>query len=554
MFPGYGAQVPGASNALEGDYMFRSSATAWALLGLTAASLSGCGLDDPNIESRKRSKGADATKAEAERNGGEGDSTARGPRLAKSDTDQVLSTLVVKFGEEGMTLTNDGNATVTWVVDMEEREKVEAGVAPKKYLRVKGDLTVPMDADNKEYDVGCLFVELKDNVYYREKTWLRLATTGIMGKKYQEVELPISVDLGGWKRVPKLEDSVTLQQFAGNTLKKFDATLCFRLDFTNAPAQLYGGELIFQYLRPGASEEPVACDKNPKDPRCAPSGGDDGATDGATDGASDGDPEEPPMPPKAFACTKDPLVLKAKQTANLTWVEGFGALAFTLKADPSTYKGALGAVIAKGAAGATYTAPDKVPSAVRIIISAKPVGTETLPAFCEVKLVPDEDIVIGDDGETQGLTGNVFKLAANTQKLPDLDKMTPVAAVIAPNLDIPERAFSSGFPGVKDLFEWFAIKFRGRLIVDTAATCSFKLTSDDGANLYIGGNKIVDNDGVHPTQSRTGSATLGKGQHDIRIDYYQGPRYHITLQLLWKCGNATDYSIVPPSAFVRPLQ
>ncbi len=452
----------------------------------------------------------------------------------------MVGTLVIPFGQDDFSLTNDG-ATKRWVVDMEEREDVKAGVAPLKYLKVKGELAMPTDAPNEVIDLGCLFVELKDNVYYREATWLRLATTGVYGATYSDVRAPLIVDLGGMKDVPQLDDSLTLQEFGGNTIKKFDGTLCFKLDLTNAPAQIYEGEIVVQYLRPSSEMNPPACAMNSTAPECLPST----------------DPVEPEVPgepmPAPFACVSAPVVLKAKQQATLNWTPGDYNLEVKLATDDPTYKGELGTITLSGKAMATYTAPANVPKNARIMATARRLGTESLPAFCEVNLIADEDICIPDDGEVSALVGNVFKLPANTSKLPNLDMMTPVAQVAVGNLDIPERSFSAGFPGVRDLFEWFAIKFRGRINVP-GGQCSFKLTSDDGANLYIDGNKVVDNDGIHPTRSKTGDVQLSKGWHDIRVDYYQGPRYHITLQLLWKCGDADNYAVVPVSAFTRPLQ
>lgn len=525
--------------------MVRRAPVWGGLAGVALSILSGCGAQD---QTSRRSDADGPQDLSSE------DARASEPRLVKDSSEQVLSTLVIPFGRGGFKLQDNATGTVTWTVDMEQSETVKAGVAPQKYLRVKGDLVVPMDADNKPYDVGCLFVELKDNVYYREQTWLRLATRdGINGQTYTEVKLPIAVDLGGWTSVPELNDSLTLQTFAGNTLKKFDGTLCFRLDFSNAPAQEYEGELIVQYLRPGVSESPPACDATPLPPACQPREEDDGSSGNTADNSNG--TVTPPPPPAPFTCTKDPMVLKGKQTAELTWTAGaHTAIEVKLSTDDAAYKGQLGSIVVNGASSATYTAPDKVPSAVRIIATAYPAGIETMPAFCEVKLAADEAIGIADDGETQGIVGNVFQLPTNTQKLPNLDAMKAVDNVIVGNLDIPERSFSTGFPGVKDLFEWFAIRFKGQLIVPAATTCSFKLTADDGANLYIDGRKIVDNDGVHATASKMGDATLSAGHHDFRVDYFQGPRYHITLQLFWKCGNAGGYTIIPPSAFVRPLQ
>lgn len=511
---------------------------AGALSALACLSLAACGREASLAERRTHSS-SDAT---------EGDAQGVAPRLGTSPTDQVLTTLVIPFGADGLTLTDPNGDAVHWVVDMEAAEKVEAGVAADKYLRIKGDLEVPNAAENRLYDVGCLFVELKDNVYYRENTWLRLATrSGIKGKKYQEVTLPLSVDLGGWQSVPSLSDSIKLKDFSGNTIKKFDGTVCFRLDFADAPAQEYEGELIVQYLRPGDEANPPRCDVMPDNPACAPSSG-----GGATDGASDGDDE--PTPTELFACSTEPAVLKAGQEIELAWKGAPANIEVKLSADPASYSGALGSITALSPGHVRYKAPDKVGGKVRVIATGRALGAEALPAFCEVNLVPDEDICIPDDGEIKGLTANVYALPENTQKLPNFDNLTPIARVITPNVDIPERRFSVGFPGVRDRFEWFGIRLRGQLLIPEDQVCSFRLTADDGAILYIDGNQVIDNDGLHYTKSKVGDATLAKGSHAFKIDYFQGPRYYITLQLLWKCGNAADYSIVPPSAFARPLQ
>jgi hypothetical protein len=513
----------------------RAQALARGLVGLAGWSLLACGAD---YESARTT----ATEDGGVESGESGEAKGEAPRLAKEDTDQVLHTLVIPFGpsDEGFRLGGD-DGVVHWVVDMEEKEVIEGAVAPLKYLKVKGDLSVPKDAQNKPYSVGCLYVELKDNVYYREKTWLRMATvSGIHGKTYTEVEVPLSVELGGaWQGVPALEESLTLQEFAGNTLKKFDGTLCFKLDFTNAPAQDYKGELVVQYLRPGKTQNPPDCSVDRTQEGCEPGDEDDGG--GVT-------------PPAPFACAAGPVLLKAKQSADLAWggLTGQG-LSLTLAADDPKYKGSLGTLTATGAATARYTAPDKVPANVRIVATARPLGQEALPSFCEIKLQADDEICVEDDGETEGLSGNVYQLPANTPKLPDFDKLSPVAQVLVNNVDIPERSFSAGFPGVKDLVEWFGIRFRGQLVVKEDTTCDFKVTSDDGAILYLDGAKVVDNDGTHYTASKTGSKALTKGHHDFKLDYFQGPRYHITLQLFWKCGAAKDFQLVPASAFTRPL-
>jgi hypothetical protein len=49
--------------------------------------------------------------------------------------------------------------------------------------------------------------------------------------------------------------------------------------------------------------------------------------------------------------------------------------------------------------------------------------------------------------------------------------------------------------------------------------------------LYIDGQLIVDNDGVHSTEVRLGSVRLAGGMHTIRVPYFQGPRETVALML-----------------------
>jgi len=56
---------------------------------------------------------------------------------------------------------------------------------------------------------------------------------------------------------------------------------------------------------------------------------------------------------------------------------------------------------------------------------------------------------------------------------------------MVPNLDIPVRSFSTGFPGSVNLFEWFAIRFRSRLSVDAPGSYGFRICSDDGSVVSI---------------------------------------------------------------------
>lgn len=71
--------------------------------------------------------------------------------------------------------------------------------------------------------------------------------------------------------------------------------------------------------------------------------------------------------------------------------------------------------------------------------------------------------------------------------------------------------------------QWYAIRCTGNIVVVESKYYSYELTSDDASLLYIDNVKVVDNDGNHGTQLRSGTRLLQKGVHTFRLDYMSGP-------------------------------
>jgi len=171
--------------------------------------------------------------------------------------------------------------------------------------------------------------------------------------------------------------------------------------------------------------------------------------------------------------------------------------------------------------------PPKKPPAV-------PVGPT--PAELEKPIDPPSkppDNIFGYEKPVLGcFEGQVFPLAPDTKKLPtDYAKLAPVSVVYACEWDIPERAWEQGFPGVADRFEWFAIRYAGAFRIATAGEYTFRISSDDGTKLIIDGKTIVDNDGQHPPKEASGKVQLSAADHQMVLEYFQGPRFHINLQV-----------------------
>jgi hypothetical protein len=144
-------------------------------------------------------------------------------------------------------------------------------------------------------------------------------------------------------------------------------------------------------------------------------------------------------------------------------------------------------------------------------------------------------IVFGSEEEKpEAMRGVVYFIPERTQRMPDLSLLEPVAAFFTHELNISPRDFSEGFPGVNNRFEWFAIRYDGTFSVKTDGVYDFRIVSDDGAKVYVDNALLIDNDGLHATKSTNGKVRLAPGLHAIRVDYFQGPRMSIALQLFVK--------------------
>jgi hypothetical protein len=153
--------------------------------------------------------------------------------------------------------------------------------------------------------------------------------------------------------------------------------------------------------------------------------------------------------------------------------------------------------------------------------------------------------------DSSGLQGRVFHLDPDTARLPDFRRMHPVGSVYTTSLNVWPQPFEEGFPSITERFEWFAIEYTGKFWVDTGGQYRFSLLSDDGAKLTIDDKVVVDLDGVHAAWAASSSANLTRGVHDIKVEYFQGPRFTVALVLsvarpgeAWRIFNMHDFK--PP--------
>jgi outer membrane protein OmpA-like peptidoglycan-associated protein/thioredoxin-related protein len=135
------------------------------------------------------------------------------------------------------------------------------------------------------------------------------------------------------------------------------------------------------------------------------------------------------------------------------------------------------------------------------------------------------------------LKGDIYLLNENFKSLSELSRYKPTGSIYTKKIDIPLTSFTKGFPGITNRFEWFAIEYNGLFYISDASDYYFSLLSDDGSILFIDNQLVINNDGLHPSLQIIKKTNLSKGYHQIKLQYFQGPRMYLALQLKMSKNN-----------------
>ncbi len=86
-------------------------------------------------------------------------------------------------------------------------------------------------------------------------------------------------------------------------------------------------------------------------------------------------------------------------------------------------------------------------------------------------------------------------------------------------LDVTELAASH------DKNDHFGVVYYSTITIETAGEYRFAMRSDDGADLTIGDQVVINNDGVHSPRTRANTVYLEEGTHDLRLRYFDDIGY-----------------------------
>lgn len=124
--------------------------------------------------------------------------------------------------------------------------------------------------------------------------------------------------------------------------------------------------------------------------------------------------------------------------------------------------------------------------------------------------------------------------------LPNFNALTPIQTGVVSDFNISGAANT----------EFYGYRFRGKINITTGGTYTFYTNSDDGSRLYINGNLVVNNDGLHAAVEQSGTVTLPAGRHDIMVTYFQkqgGQAFTVSY-----AGPGVSKQVIPGSVLFMP--
>jgi hypothetical protein len=122
------------------------------------------------------------------------------------------------------------------------------------------------------------------------------------------------------------------------------------------------------------------------------------------------------------------------------------------------------------------------------------------------------------NGSQPGLDVAWFDIVPGTAWLPDFSALTPYATSSAATVAWESTGGEFGDSGRA---EFVGAVLTGWLDAPATAAWTIHAESDDGSRVWIDGNLVVDNDGLHPMVNRSGTVALAAGKHAIRIHFFE---------------------------------
>lgn len=128
-------------------------------------------------------------------------------------------------------------------------------------------------------------------------------------------------------------------------------------------------------------------------------------------------------------------------------------------------------------------------------------------------LLPDQPVA----GSAPGLRADYYALSSPAV-LPDFDTLQRIGSEVVAQVNYPS---TGGVFAGSGLADGVGAVFHGWLVVPAGGLWTLYTNSDDGSRLKVDGVSVVENDGLHGMQERSGTLGLAAGFHSLRIEFFE---------------------------------
>jgi glucose/arabinose dehydrogenase len=150
--------------------------------------------------------------------------------------------------------------------------------------------------------------------------------------------------------------------------------------------------------------------------------------------------------------------------------------------------------------------------------------------------------VNNDISVVPGLKAEFFDFTTNLTQLPDLTGLSPTVVRTDARVYYPQT--TGVWQGLDSRFaDTFAVRETGYLNVPRAGTYTLSVASNDGSRVWLDGQQVIDNDGVHAMRTRSATLTLAAGNHALRVESFENVG-GAGLALVWS-GPGIARQVVP---------
>lgn len=118
----------------------------------------------------------------------------------------------------------------------------------QSFLTIEGSLKLPNITEEANKELGCLQVSLNDEQFTPFASSLIASTTGIYGETFPLVQIDVYMLIDQDRILLEPNKPTLISSFAAESLHIYSKQVCFEAEYSEAPLQVYVGEINIQYV------------------------------------------------------------------------------------------------------------------------------------------------------------------------------------------------------------------------------------------------------------------------------------------------------------------